>query len=223
MNDPDPFAAVKMLDPAGFRALNAKAGAMIDRGFPADRAERRRLKRRASVHIDRTHRAATLLGSLPAEGEWIEGTFSPGIDGWALCSAIVELAAPAVVDELLIASLSVNEQTVQDMAAKMDAGSIKAIPLVLISHYFRHQDAEVFQALQSTIEWRGGRVVVCRCHAKCQAFRLSDGRKIVASGSYNLRGCKSVENYIIRTDAASFDSAKAWMTDPAFHSVREDQ
>lgn len=161
-------------------------------GLDAEQVFRRKFERREFIHAMRVATAADVLGKLPGTDEVIHVLMSGRYDGWDHVAAVLQLAAPAKIEELFIATLGFSHQNAGELLAMLDRGDIGRV-WFNCSCYMRDASAELYAPLADALTKRGMKIKATRNHAKILAFALSDGRKIVVDGSMNLRSCKNVE------------------------------
>lgn len=132
------------------------------------------------------------LGRLPTPEEalhlWIGWRHSMG----ALLGSILDLAAPAVIDELHLATLTFSKDNAEEWAGYIDAGQVKRLTVVC-SQYFEKTSTGIYDHAAALLLPRGARIIPIRSHCKLLAARMSDGRHFTAEGSANTRSAKTVE------------------------------
>ena len=130
--------------------------------------------------------AIRTLDSLPAAGEsWhivVKGNFAM----FDLVGAVLELAAPATIARLDIATLGFSKTNLEELTALLDAGTIDRLTF-LYSVYFRSNEKEICHRLHDELTGRSQRVLAMRTHAKLMLLELTDGRCLVNETSANLR------------------------------------
>ena len=98
------------------------------------------------------------------------------------------------------------------MLALLDAAKVKSVAL-LVSHYFKSSNAEIYSALVPHLLQRGHRVCAMRTHAKMTLIKTSDGIEYVIESSANLRSCKNVEQFVMSRDHELYDFHRRWISD----------
>jgi hypothetical protein len=147
---------------------------------------------------------------LPEGGEAVHMVLSGRYQLFHLVPAVIELAAPATIDELHLCTLSYSKDNAADLLAMIDAGKIKRTWL-LVSHYFSKANPHLFDPLEAALKSRKQEVLTCRSHAKIFLFRLSDGRKYVVHSSANMRSCKSIEQACFESDEGIYQFHAEWI------------
>ncbi|HWE03161.1 MAG TPA: hypothetical protein VG326_12195 [Tepidisphaeraceae bacterium] len=147
---------------------------------------------------------------LPANGEAIHMLLSGRYQLFHLVPAVLELIAPAIIDELHLCTLSYSKDNAADLLNLIDAGKIKHVHL-LVSHYFSKANPHLFDPLEAALQSRGHKVLTCRSHAKLFLFKLSDGRKYVVHSSANMRSCKSIEQACFESDESIYRFYEKWL------------
>ncbi len=136
---------------------------------------------------------ANAIRTLPAATEavhmWIGAQHSMG----HVLPAILQLAAPAMIEQVHIATLTFSKTNAEEWAGMIDARQVTAMSIV-VSQYFEKTSPHLFDPAAALLRPRGVRLSTSRCHAKLLCVRLSDGRTITAEGSANTRSAKTLEN-----------------------------
>lgn len=171
---------------------------------------RRRVDRRRFVRLGEIKNAAAALGSLPDSNESIHAVMNGLYDGFAIVSAVLELAAPATIARLTIGTLGFNRRNADELLECLDAGSIGACTLV-VSNYFRNVDAELFGYIEGGLRERGQRCAVLRSHAKLLLFEMTNGAAYVWESSANLRSCRNAETFVLSQSRELLDFHAAWL------------
>lgn len=200
------FDHLTKLDIAGMTCLNPqKAGANVDAsvGLDDDRILRTKYAKHAFDFKVRTRKAVRLLERLPEPGEMFTILMSGSFDGFDFVQAVLELAAPATIAELCVATLGFSEDNAGQLLAQLDAGLIAKVWFTA-SCYMRDKHGDKFARLSKMLTERGHAIRATRNHAKILAMRLTDGRKIVVDGSINLCSCRSVEQAHVWHDSSLF-------------------
>jgi hypothetical protein len=132
------------------------------------------------------------IGRLPTAEEsihlWIGGTHTMS----HMLGAILDLAAPATIDSLHVATFSFSKDNANEWAGYLDAGTVKSLT-VITSKYFASTSTPLYQHGLDVLEPRGATIVSVRSHCKVIAAKLTDGRTVVTAGSANTRSAKSIE------------------------------
>lgn len=188
-------------------------------GLDSDPVMRREPERRRMQRLTREQAAAKQIGTLPHTGEDVCLIMTGGWHGFDLVGAMLELAAPAVIDHLRIATLGFNRLQAQHLADLIDAGQVRRLLMVVSEHFVATSRGEA-ELLRELMSARGQTVAKTRNHAKLLCFELSDGRRIVAHGSLNLRRCNAFEQVILSNDAGLHDFFAAFIEDAARGAIQ---
>jgi len=147
--------------------------------------------------------AAKLLPRLPEPGEdlhlWIPAKFG----SWAIVRNIIDRRLPQTITELWIATLSFSKTNAEQILDMLDSGTVKKVGLV-VSHYFKASNREIYDALVPKLIARNMPVVAIRNHAKVCLMQTSDGTYYTIQGSANLRSNQNVEQTIITNDEPTY-------------------
>lgn len=199
-------------------AAEAVAGRQRRGRIPID-ADRRHLSR-VRRHRTRDSRvcddAIAMLDPLPKAAEAVHIVMSGSFHAWSFVPALCQLFAPAVVDELLVATLSYNQANADSLFELLDTGRVKRCTC-LASLYFRDTDPAVWEHLERGLQKRGQRVGAARNHAKILAAATSDSRHYLIESSANLRSCNNIEQATCFNSRELFDFHAAWIRDALAH------
>jgi hypothetical protein len=205
-DDPDSRLAADILaDTAwGFALADAPARAGGENDAPLTYSATARLSFRETAERDAREKAAALqLGPLPGPGEEVIAILNGRWHGYDLIPAVLNLAAPATIAELWIATLGFNKlQAAGPMADLLDRGQIARLSVVA-SLYFKRACQEDYNELDRVLTSRGHRLIANRNHVKAMVFRMTDGREYAMHGSLNLRRCHAYEQMAITTNPAA--------------------
>ena len=161
--------------------------------------------RRRTKDARRLTAAREVLTELPRRDETLHLLHVGNFDGIDLLTVALELIRPATVPHMRIASLGLNDRTLDVLLRFMDSGSVGTLTL-LLSHYFRHADPSIYNRTHSEVTRRAGRVAIARSHCKVWVMR-----DYVFAGSGNLRSCKSLEQVDIAHDGTLADFHSQWI------------
>lgn len=162
------------------------------------RVESARLRMR---RLGRERTASQQIEKLPTAGEHLMLLMTGNFHGWDFVGAVLDLAQPATIDHLHIATLGFNRQQAGHLADLLDRGTVGAVTM-LVSEMFRDKNkAEYADIHRLLVDERGQCVACTRNHAKLLCFALSDGRRLALHGSLNLRRCNSYEQAMLSHDA----------------------
>jgi hypothetical protein len=176
----------------------------------ADRAHRRQPTRRTMVDQRRTANAVAHVDRLPHAGETIHMLAAGGYSLFHLIAATLQLAAPATIAYLGIATLGFSRENLEQLLAMLDAHQVEQLDF-LYSIYFRSVERKACDRLTYELVCRKQRVASVRTHAKVLLIELSDGRAFVVESSANLRSCRNIEQSTFTHDRALLDFHRGWM------------
>jgi hypothetical protein len=213
------FDELKKIDLAGMHVMNPKAAAKakaVDatKGLDADQILRSKYQKHEQDFLVRNRKAKALLERIPEAGEVYTVLMSGSFDGFDFVKAILDLAAPATIEELYVATLGFSEDNAGQLMMMLDKKQIGKVWFVA-SCYMRDKHGSKFKNLHDALEKRGHPVRATRNHAKVIAIKLSDGRKISVDGSLNLCSCRNVEQAHVWHDPQLFDFYSAYIRDQA--------
>ena len=140
---------------------------------------------------------------LPEPGEAFHLVTAKRYSLWNVVQAVLQLAEPATINYLGIATLGFSKQNLEELLADLDSSRIGRVDF-LFSVYFKSNEKEICQRLAHELTTRGHRVVAMLTHAKVMLLELTDGRQLVVESSANLRSCSSVEQIMFANDTALF-------------------
>lgn len=132
--------------------------------------------------------------------------------GWDLVPAVLKLAAPATISELIVATLGFNMQNATELVELLDRGDVGHV-LFVCSCYFQKSCPREFEALRAGLVERQQQIVAIRSHAKILGLQLSDGRCIVIESSANLRSCRNIEQLAMTESPALYAFHRQWIAE----------
>ena len=179
------------------KAMDLQAGLAADLKY-ATKAQRRQFKDLRQAKAARDH-----LERIPDAGEAFHCINRGMYALWDLVPAIAQLATPAKIEQLHIATLGFSKQNADALFAMLDAGKIGAATL-LCSHYFSATSKEIYDHAAAGMAHRRQRFLSMRTHAKLLVIAISDGRRLVVEASANLRSCKNIEQFSIFNDSGLY-------------------
>ena len=175
---------------------------------PTDKVKGGFTTRTALRRKARLKEAKDALPLIPAEGETLHGLMTGTYDLMHLL--IVLLDQLGQTKRMQIATLSLSARNVTEMVALLDAGTVKAID-ILVSDFFRRHDKQIFGELIAQFTERGQRVAAARTHCKIVTLEMVDGRKFVLEGSANLRTNSNIEQFALTNDAELHEWYATWI------------
>ncbi len=183
-----------------------KSAAVLVSAKALDREQvfRQKFHRRTLIHGLNVANCAKALDRLPDDGEVFNLIMAGNFDGFDFIGATLKLAAPATIDELLIATLGFSESNAGELLELLDAKQIRRVTF-LASCYMRDSSGHLYQPLAESLRKRGHAIEATRNHAKLLLMQLSDGRRVGIDGSMNLRSCRNVEQANVWQSRELFD------------------
>lgn len=164
--------------------------------------------KRAVVAAARAENARAAIARLPGPNESLHGWMNGSWDAWQVVPRLLELAAPAKIRELNIATLGFNKDNTESLLALIDAGQIGRVTF-LCSHFYKSHEGDILSMLDRELVARGGRVAAARSHAKILLFELDDGRCFTWRSSANLRSCRNMEQWDLTHDRGLLEYDRA--------------
>lgn len=162
-------------------------------------------------NAERANTAAEAIGRLPGPRQALHLIIPGRFALWDCVPAILQLAAPARLDALHMATLGFSRSNIDQLAALLDAGQIGRAWL-LASHYFKGTSSEIYEQAQKELGRRPtARFLSLRTHAKLMAIALDDGRKLSIESSANLRSCHNIEQITIIGAPALYRFHAGWI------------
>jgi hypothetical protein len=174
---------------------------------------------RSMKDMRRVANAAKHLDGLPAAGETWHLISKGNNSQWDFIPAVLELAAPATIAYLGIATLGFSKSNLEELLLLLDAGTVAQVDF-LYSVYFKSVEKSACERLQYELTRRGHRVACCRTHAKIILMQLSSGENFTIESSANLRSCRNLEQSTFSNDAALLQFHRCWMRD-LFENFKE--
>jgi hypothetical protein len=206
----DNLAAMDLDTIAPFYDQPAEAARDVEIGLEDDRVLIRTPTARRcfnALHIANLSKALTRL---PAPGETWHIICRGNWPAWSLVPRILELAAPARIRWLGIATLGFSRDNADELGQMLDGRDVERCDL-LFSCYFRAHDQTLVDYLTHQMHQRGQRVLSIRNHAKVIAAELTDGTGIVVESSANLRSCRNVEQFTATNDRTLLAFHRDWI------------
>lgn len=172
----------------------------------------RRTAKRTMVSALQSRNAIKEINVLPDHEETLHVICRGNFPLWQIIPAILQMAAPATITELSIATLGFSTGNAIDLLNLIDAGQIGTTAIVA-SVYFERQNPSEYRLMAEGLSERGHRIVAIRSHAKVIAIELSDGRQFAIESSANLRSCRNIEQLSFTQSRELYQFHRAWMNE----------
>lgn len=169
----------------------------------------RRPLRREYLAALQVKNAAAHLQALPDPGVSVHAIVKGNYAMFDTVGAIIGIIAPAVIEELYLATLGFSMKNVTALFEMIDAGDVKRVG-VICSCYFRSLSAEIFNPMTQGLEQRGQQIIAMRNHAKIILARTTAGHHLTIESSANLRSCRNVEQFVMSNDAGLYNFHRKW-------------
>lgn len=156
---------------------------------------RRTVKRELKSALQ-SRNAVKEISALPGPEESLHVICRGNFPLWSIVPAILDLAKPAIIERLHLATLGFSKQNAADLFDLLDTSGVKSAAIVA-SVYFERQTPDVYQMMAEGLKVRHQRIVAIRSHAKVIAIELSDGRGFTVESSANLRSCRNLEQFTV--------------------------
>ena len=180
------------------------------RELDGDQSYRRTPSKRTMIDARMVANAVAHIGRLPAAGETIHLVCAGGYSLFHHIPALLELAAPATIRYLGIATLGFSKDNLERLIGMLDNGTIGRVDMVF-SVYFRSLEKESCERLTHALGSRGQRVVSMRTHAKLLLIETTAGDYYTIESSANLRSSRNVEQTTFTNDPILFAFHRAWL------------
>jgi len=152
---------------------------------------------------------ADALGRLPEPLEAVHMRIGAQHSMGHVIPAILRIAAPEIIEECHIATLTYSKINAVDWCALLDDGKIKKLAVVC-SHYFAKTSPHIYDPSAALFKSRNVRTAIPRSHCKILLARLTNGRTITATGSANTRSAKTTENVELTGNPAVYEFWRKW-------------
>lgn len=159
----------------------------------------RRDHRRRLIDATAAANAVKDIERLPDAGDSLHFIMRGNFHFWSIVPAVLELAAPASIAELHIATFGTNHGNIASLCRLIDAGRVQRVAFVT-SCFFRDKSGAVFGTLRDELTRRHQRCAAIRNHAKIVAFKLTDGRAYSTEGSANMTAANNLEQFALIAD-----------------------
>jgi hypothetical protein len=208
----DDFDAAVLSELAGFESEAPPPSPTLNANLelPADRKLARTPTARKLIDAQQVESIRRTIGTLPRRGETYHIVICGKSSLWDVVPATLTLAAPATIRTLYVATPGFSARNTTELLELLDTKRIRRVRF-LCSHYFKGTSESLYTPMHDGLVARGQKFLAMRTHAKILLIELSDGRRIVAEGSANLRSCKNIEQITLTHDAALYKFHAAWM------------
>ena len=116
-----------------------------------------------------------------------------------------------LIDELQISTLSISQENVDSLKNLFDGDYLKKLDIIVSDYFWSHnrQNAPyIYKQLDHDDRFQ---LAVAGTHTKVSLMNIQ-GKKIVISGSANLRSSRCLEEITIQTCAETYDFHHAWQS-----------
>ena len=150
------------------------------------------------------------VNTAPAPEESVHIVARGNFPLWSVVPASLQLAAPATIEHLAIATLGFSKSNAADLLSLIDAGQVRSVQIVA-SVYFERQNPAEYRVMAEGLMERGQQIVALRSHAKVICFELSDGRAFAIESSANLRSCRNIEQFTFTQSEDLYQFHAGWI------------
>jgi hypothetical protein len=168
-------------------------------------------KRRIARKLIRPSNADAFLDQLPSEGETLHVVTCGDFVYGDFIVRLIDRHGPPVA--LVITTLSVSTKNVDAFAALF--GRVGPFPFhLLLSHYFRNTNKEIYVALEKRLVESfpdSFHLTIARSHAKLVLVDYGPAGCFVIEGSGNLRTSGNIEQFNVHRDRALYDFHTGWI------------
>jgi hypothetical protein len=187
----------------------------FDLGFESNNIETRHIKPRLYRHVptyavkyDNAEKMADEVGAAILAGERVDalvsGNFIFGdfIEAFAVTQALK-------MQRLTITTLSFGQENIDSLKNLMDLGFVEKLDIIVSDYFWSHNRQNikyVYDALDHDDRFQ---LAVAGVHTKTILIEAR-GKKIIISGSANLRSSRSVEMFTAETNDDLYDFHIAW-------------
>lgn len=115
------------------------------------------------------------------------------------------------IDELQISTLSMSEDNIESFSSLIDGGLLDKLDIIISDYWWSHNRANapyIYEKLDIDNKFQ---FAVAGTHTKIALMKIGE-RKIVISGSANLRSSRSVEEIQIETNPDLYDFHHEWQS-----------
>lgn len=208
--------SIKDFDLGGLREMRGFESGHTDRATDAapemiDNASHvRRPVRREYLDALKVKNAADHLKALPEAGVSVHAVVKGNYAMFDTVGAILGIIAPAVIEDLWLATLGFSAKNAADLFQMFDDGAVKSVRIVA-SCYFRSLSADIYNPMAAGLEKRGQRIIAMRNHAKIILAKTTAGHHVAIETSGNLRSCRNTEFFVMTNDAGLYEFHRGWM------------
>ena len=170
-------------------------------------------KERARAHQVKYEYAAQLakeLGQAILDGERVNAILSGNFIFGDFFEAFA-VETNSLIDELQISTLSISQDNVDSLHNLIKGDYLKKLDIIVSDYWWSHNRANapyIYDQLDIADKFQ---FAVAGTHTKIALMRIGN-KKIVISGSANLRSSRSVEEIQIETNAELFDFHHDWQS-----------
>jgi hypothetical protein len=162
----------------------------------------------AARQVAALHRAAEIVGHIPAPGETLHAIMTGQFDLMDLLRVIVAQIGPC--NHVRFATLSYSRKNLVAILDMFDSGRIGGMSL-LCSTFFREHNKDIWKKTLAEFRERKQRAAATYSHCKITTFDCADGRKLTMEGSGNLRSASAKEQFTLTHDPVVHDWHAAWI------------
>jgi hypothetical protein len=171
---------------------------------------RRASGRRRMVSALHSRNAVKEIDTLPAPEETLHVVCRGNFALFSVIAASLQMASPAIIESLSVATLGFSKSNVADLLEMLDAGRVRSVSIVA-SVYFERQNPSEYRMMAEGLAVRGHRLVALRSHAKVLAFKFSDSRAFAIESSANLRSCRNLEQFTLTQSPDLYEFHTGWI------------
>lgn len=118
--------------------------------------------------------------------------------------------ANVTIDDLTISTLALSEENVDSLRNLMIGGFLTNLNLLVSDYFWSHNRASAPYIYRQLDIGDRFQLAVAGVHAKVALLNV-EGRKIIVTGSANLRSARCVEVFTVETNADLYDFHAAWI------------
>jgi hypothetical protein len=130
---------------------------------------------------------------------------------WDFAPALLQLATPATIAEIYLATLTVSKANVSEICDHIQAGKIGRMDVICGDYLARTSPTIHGFAVAEFANRPQVRMHTCRNHAKVLAAKFSDGRTVTIEGSNNMRSSRNIEQATVFGHPQVFEFHANWI------------